>query len=748
MAVPFYRPAWATSALASCFAILSVAMLAGCDRLRSPTPPAPSTEAALQPAVADAVRPGGVVLGQPVQFTPGRQAAGPRVQIFPGSEVVAGAIPTPADREPGDVNLNFAGADVRDVVRAILGETLGQNFIVDPRIQAQITLQTYRPLPRTALLQVLEDVLRLNGMALLRSGEVYSVVPAGDGRGVPMPASAGVRVVPLSFVAATEMAGMLRGLVPNETVIRPIAGRNVLLLAGNARDVAAAVDLVSVFDVDWLAGMSTALFRPRTKDARTLRNELAAIVGGDRAAASAVRLVAMPSLNAVLAIARSQQLLRQVGTWVERLDQAAETAEQRIFVYNVQHGRASELASIVSRLFGISVSAAQGAGAQGPAGADLGGGQAPFQEPRADAGVGLGAPAAGLRGTPFPQAGRGPGIDAQAAPRAGGDAGQGAQAAGSADVTEIGGAGLGPQGQDSRIKVIADESNNALIILASPSDYRMIEGALEKLDIAPQQVLIEAAVAEVTLTDELRYGIQWFLRSGKFSATLSNSNGGFISQVFPGFAAVFQNVGINVVLSALDAVTQVRVVSSPSIMVLNNRSANLLVGDQVPIATQQAISTLAIGAPLINTITYRDTGVILKVTPRVNANGWVNLEINQEVSDVTRTTTSDLTSPTIQQRRFNSTLNVRSGETIALGGLIRDRRETDNAGVPLLKDIPGLGALFGTRDNKSTRTEVLVLLTPTVVRSDAEIREATEALRNQLSNPSFPTIPRRAPRTP
>ncbi len=283
------------------------------------------------------------------------------------------------------------------------------------------------------------------------------------------------------------------------------------------------------------------------------------------------------------------------------------------------------------------------------------------------------------------------------------------------------------------IRIIADEKNNALVILATTAEYRMIEATLQRLDITPLQVLIEVTIAEVTLTDDLRYGLQWFFESGDSAVTFSTLASGAVASAFPGFSYLFSGGDARVVLNALTEITDVRVISSPQLMVLDNQSARLQVGDQVPIATQSAVSIGDPDAPIVNSIQFRDTGVILEVTPRVNASGLVVLDVFQEVSDVIATTTSDIDSPTIQQRSIESTVAVQSGDTVALGGLIRDRNEDSSSGVPLLSSIPLLGNLFKTTQTQVRRTELLVLITPRVVRDRSEALEVTDELRRRLS---------------
>jgi len=641
--------------------------------------------------------------GAPVPEAPRGDARGAvdvKGQIFPGTGQIVGGRNAKSDvTRDGDVTLNFVNADVKDVVRTVLGDIMRVNFAIDPKVQGTVTLQTSQPINQNAVLPVLESALRLNGLAIVRSGDVYTIVPTGDvvrygpnigSRGGIAAADQlgfGLRVVPLSYVSAEEMSGLLRSFMPQESIIRTIPSRNVLLLGGTQNEISTMMETVGIFDVNWYAGMSFGLFTPHNVEAKTIIKELEVIfgLGIKQTGTPPLRIVPVERINAVLAIAVNTATLREVESWVERLDCGAEYVDARVYVYYVQNGRAADLANSLTGLF------------------DEGGG------------AGKKAAASGADRTVSTQM-----LDtASRAEDASADAG-----------IKIG-AGSG------KLRLKADEVNNALLILATPREYRVVEAALSKLDVAPMQVMIEAVVAEVTLTDDLRYGVQWLFQPGAQSFTLSQASSGAVSGVFPGFSAVLrQGDNIRAVLSALEGITTVNVVSSPKLMVLNNQTATLQVGDQVPIATQSAVSVGSAGAPVVNTIQFRDTGVILKVTPRVNEGGLVLMDISQEVSDVARTTTSNLDSPTIQQRKLASSISVTSGETIALGGLIRDRRNDGTSGIPVLKDVPLVGNLFKNTTESTTRTELLVLITPQVVRSPTDIRRVTRELRERLRIPA------------
>jgi len=275
----------------------------------------------------------------------------------------------------------------------------------------------------------------------------------------------------------------------------------------------------------------------------------------------------------------------------------------------------------------------------------------------------------------------------------------------------------------------------------------VIEAALVRLDAPSRQVLIEASLAEVTLTDELRYGVQWNYNGKKGPVTLSDSASGQVSRSFPGLSYLFTgSTDISAVLNALESVTTVRVISSPKLVTLNNHEAMLQVGDEVPVTTQSAVSVTTPGAPIVNSVQMQDTGVILGVTPRVNKNGLVQLDISQEVSNSVPTTTSGIDSPTIQQRKLSTTVVVKNGDTIALGGLITESRSKSKSGVPYLAKIPLLGALFRDTDNSMTRTELILLITPRVMRDDTEFQNVMDDLRGEFQ--SLKNIFKEAPKEP
>lgn len=633
----------------------------------------------------------------------------PQTQIFSGNGNFLG----PARRAPstrtevngeGDITLNFVNADVKDVAKAILGDYLKLNYQIGANVTGAVTIQTSRPLPRSKVLAVLDQTLRLSGMAVILQNDIYKVVSLSDAPGQiggiirpgvrrDVATGYGIEVAPIKFIAATEMQKLLEPLASTHAIIHVDPARNLLIIEGTEEERQTLLDDIALFDADWMAGMSFALFTPTNLDAQELAKELTQVLGGmNSPIVGVVRIVPIDRLNTVLVISPQKRYLDQLAAWVARLDRPGTGSHRRIFVYNVQHGRASDLAATLGKtLFGDSAAGGRSSPQQSDYGADNG---------------------------PAPV----PGNSAETTP--------GASAPPSAPAQQFSGSVAGSQ---EPVTITADASNNALVFMATPQQYTTIKQALALLDVAPLQVLIEAAIAEVTLNDNLKYGFQYFFQPNpSYQVVLSNSASTAIAPSLPGYAAVYTGSNIKVVLDALSTVTRVELLSTPQLMVLNNETATLQVGDQVPIVTQQAVSTATPDAPLVNSVQYQSTGVILKVTPRVNRGGEVMMDIAQEVSDVTSTTTSAIDSPTIQQRKITSSVAVQDGETIALGGLITKSHTKGRGGIPGLSQIPILGALFGTTTDNNGKTELVVLITPHVVEDVRQARAVTDELRRKL----------------
>jgi general secretion pathway protein D len=614
-----------------------------------------------------------------------------------------------ADKQ--QISLNFVNADVREVIRSVLGDTLRLNYTIDPQIQGQISLETASPIPKSAVLAALENALRLSNIALIKSSGTWRVLLIqAAGRLSPLRlGSSGsgfeTRVIPLHWVSATDIQEALEPLLPPGTIVRADRERNLIVVAGTQQDLAAVDADIATFDVDTMRGLSFALIPLRTASAKAVASELPKVIGTDTGpAAGIVHIVALDRLNAVVVTSLQPAYLERARQWIERLDQGTEGAARRIYVYRVQNGKASELSGVLVKVLGLGGSDAASSAQLGMSG--RGGLSATAETPNP------------LAGSPQEVASVRSGNTPTGAPL---------------DVlTGPIGADVGGSGEGS-VRITADEANNALLVYATPTEWATVQNALFQLDLRPLQVLLEASIAQVTLTGQLNYGLQYFFNSGHFQLNNSQTSSGTAIPSFPGLSLLYSGgTGANVVLNLLTQYSKVQVLSSPDILVLNNQKAHLQVGDEVPIATQSAVSTAAAGAPVVNSISYLDTGVILDVTPRVNASGLVLLDISQEVSDVSQTTSSSLNSPTIEERRVNSAIAVQDGQTVALAGLIQRSVNKSDTGIPFLDEMPYLGYLFKSHSVNTSRTELILLLTPHILRDPDSAAAVTDDIRRKL----------------
>ncbi|HEY5237614.1 MAG TPA: type II secretion system secretin GspD, partial [Rhizomicrobium sp.] len=501
-------------------------------------------------------------------------------------------------------------------------------------------------------------------------------------------------------------------LVPQNSISQSDPGRNILLVTGSTEERKSIRELVQQFDVNWLRGMSFVLLVPQHADAKLILPELDGLMNSEGSpTAGLVRLIPIEHLNGILAISSQKQYLDDVKHWMEMLDREGETSERRLFVYRVQNGRASDLALVLVNAFG-------GAGGRPNAQPTASNSKKITQTPPLNAyqppQLQMGNPSTSNSST----------FDQSTTDNT--DTTTGGQTANVTQVLTLG-------GTTAPITVTSDDSNNAIVVYATPKQFGIIEDALHKLDVLPLQVLIEAAITEVTLTNQLQYGVQWSFQGGQSQLVLGAGTTAAPLPTFPGFNYLFSNGStIQATLNALSNVTKINVLSAPKLLVLNNHTASLQVGDEVPILTESAVSTDTAGAPVVNSVDYRDTGVILKVTPRVNDGGLVLMDISQEVSDVVNPGTAAIQSPTISERKVASSIAIQDGQTVALGGLITDKRTDTKGGIPWLNQIPLLGNLFGSTNDEHDRTELIVLLTPRVIRNNAEALSITDELKEKI----------------
>jgi general secretion pathway protein D len=662
----------------------------------------------------------------------------PESKVFKGTGVLVNPRPAPPPPPPGaqEASLNFEALDVREVAKVILGDYLKESYTVHPAVAGTVTFRTIRPIAMKDLLPTLEMLLRQNGAAVVREEGIYKILPVAQVRGsvspqlgftsTPLPAGFSVVVVPLRFVGAREMARLLEPFASDNTV-RVDDVRNLVIMAGSQRELRHLMDTIELFDVDWLAGYSVGLFPIKSADVKGLVQDFDRIFGAGAQSplAGVVRVIPIERLNALLVVTTQPKYLDVARTWVDRLDQVGGTSGGvRFFVYQVRNGKAENLATLLSDLF-----SARRTTTTAPA-------LAPGSRP------------AEIRSTPF--SGLSSNTPSSTTTTT-------TSAPASATFQIPGGTGS----TASEVRVIADKDTNSLLILSTPADYDVIESAIRKLDVIPRQVLVEVMLAEVRLEDEYSLGVGWFFTgnnvAGRLGTGLLPTTPGGTPPVpeDPGVLQIIRRTAtgdVRAALTALGIAGKAQVLASPHVMVLDNQKAQIKVGDRISVQTQTQTG-VSTGSGVLNSFQYLETGILLAVTPRINSGGLVTLEVNQEVSVPANDSSASNPNPTVNSRSAQTTVVVGSGESVVLGGLIREDKGHGSRGVPLLSKIPILGAAFGTQSFVNRRTELVLVITPRIVSDTVQAREATEELRRKLpaleailpkrgeSLPPGPTLP-------
>lgn len=666
-----------------------------------------------------------------------------QVELFPAyeSSIAQAQGGQNAKRGPHDYSLNFDDADLAEVAKVILGDILGKNYTISPQVSGRVTLQTTEPLAKEDLIPTLEMLLSLNDAALVAEAGMYLIKPANEAMygssfktlGTARLASGyQTRAIPVHNVSAGEIADVLKPLLSEKALLHADSRRNILLVSGSATELNRIMDVVETFDVDVLKGRSFALFTPAHVDAGKVIEELEQIFNQQQAADKSeqqpyFRFIEIERLNAILAITHNAKYLQDIESWVFRLDRTNPDASGGVNVYRAQHVNALDLAESLNNIFG--------------AGSFKGGKQASIA-------AGRKALSASNKTDNKTDSSK---KESLMDKKLGDDNVQNKptssfQAGGNAAMDGV--------------RIIPDDGNNALIIVANSEEYAKILRVVKQLDVLPLQVIIDATIVEVTLKDDLEYGIQWYLtheNGGRNIVQGGSAKGGLVgtasdSGINIPFTTIAKAVGtgglsyafssrsgdINAILKANADKNNINVISSPSLMVLNNHEATIKVGDSVPIrssVSSNLSSNTTTGIVQTSSIQMVDTGVILTVRPRVNSGGLVLMDILQSVNNAVPTDTStNIDSPTIQKREIETNIAVQSGETLVLGGLIKEDHTYNRSGVPLLQELPLLGPLFGNTVRNKDKSELVVLITPRVVNSRQDAQLVTDEFRRKLSS--------------
>ncbi len=630
----------------------------------------------------------------------------PAAEIYSGTgrfiDREAAARPLRPAAADGEVTFNFEGAPLPEVIKTVLGDLLQENYVIAPGVGGSVTFSTAKPVRAEQAMSILEMLLGWNNAAMVWTDGRYEIVPmaqAVPGNLVPRLGPGAnargyeLRAVPLRYISPMEMQKILTPYAKPGAIVNVDNTRRLIILGGTARELENYQQTVDIFDVDWLAGMSVGIFRLQRVGVETIVPELDAIFasGEETPLAGMFRFLPIERLNSVMVITTEQRYLTEIERWIERLDRGGSESGLRLYVYDVRNVKALDLADRLNEVFG-------GAGGGARRSSRQAGATAPGQQA---------VELVSTRDLSRPQTG----------------------------TDTAGGEGEGlAMFDDADIRIIGVEENNQLIISATPGQYEAIVGAIQRLDTVPLQVHIETQILEVSLDRRLAYGVQWFLET---SGGFGDGEGGAVSRYSgafggggAGFSLTVTGAEVQAILNAIQENGTTRVLSAPSLMVLNNREANINVGDKIPIRTTFFNTGLG-GAGQQSTVQYLDTGIILSVTPRINPGGLVFMEIDQEVS--VAGTAGENDNPPVATRSITTEVAVQSGETILLGGLISREDGQSRSGIPGLSRIPVIGALFGSRINRAAGTELLLLIKPTVVTDMSSARELTEEYRSRFS---------------
>lgn len=647
----------------------------------------------------------------------------------------------PGPGATGEVSFNFEGESLHAVVKAILGDFLQQNYVIAPGVQGNVTFSTAKPLRGDQALSILEMLLRWNNVTMVWQDGRYTILPVQQALPGNLTPRMGamqnvrgyeVRAVPLEYISALEMEKLIRPYAKPEAVVNVDPARNMLVLAGSRAELENYLHTVSVFDVDWLAGMSVGVFKLTQTEATKTVSELEKLFGegSNTPMAGMFRFLPLEGINAILAITPQPKYLTRIEEWIERFDLGGSQAGQRLYVYEVKNVKAIDLASTLSEVIGAPAPVSR---------VSSGGSVAPGLESVSTRSIGSDGSVSAPR-TPNTQQQRNTRQATQRDRR--GDPSQ--FVAGVPDgmpvVDSTGGIALGVTDE---IRVSAVEESNSILVLATSPQWESIRRVIERLDTIPLQVHIEAKILQVTLNDQLKYGVQWFFENG---ITGDNAPGEALQELastthgFQSYAGDISSSGIgwtfighNLVsmISMLDKVSSVHVLSMPSVVTLNNKAANINVGTQIPV--NSSFINTGIGNNSSQTyVQFRDTGVTLDVTPRVNPGGLVFMEIDQTDSSPGNKDDAVSGNVPVNQRKIKTEVAVQSGQTVLLGGLIKQTDSRTSGGVPGLHRIPIIGALFGGKDYESSREELLVMITPVVIRNGDDARRLTDEYSRQF----------------
>lgn len=766
---------------------MAVAALAAATLLNGQVPfarPAPPPEPPPQQPAPAQPRQQPQAPGQPQ--TPTQQTAPPTTTpATPNAAAPAAQAPgTQPAAAPAPLADNGAflvpGASLSEMID-ILAKRLKINIIIDPRVKGTVTLYTYGEVRPVDYMQLLQTLLRVNGATIVKVGDLYRIIPIGsvsqlplepltnvDPKNLPDDERMVLDLIFLKYATAADLEKLIEPFLGEGAAHSVYEPANLIILEDNARSMRRTMELISLFDSDTFAGQRVRLFDVNHSRPSDLVKDLNSVFKAYAQAEKApIQFIPVDRINTLIAVAPNPGIFSQVESWIKKLDVAVKepAGEMNNYVYRLKYGEASTVAMAIMALYtgntqalmamsamrnaGM-VSAGMGFGGM-PGGMGVGGGMGYGGGGYGGVGGGLGYPGGGAYGGyngggayGYGSGGYGYPSGAMTTTTPTPTAAPGAAPGTNLTGSYLAGAG-GPQNAavpSNMPRIVPNPFGNTLLIQATPEQYDQISNLLEQLDVPPRQVLIDAKIYEVDLTNDLSGGVESYLQKvGSASATGAPATraltaiGGTAGLGITTGLLVLRSHELLAALTASDSRFKTRVISSPSIIATDSIPATMNVGSQVPTLSSVASTGFQQGGSSVfaNNIANVGTGTTLSILASVNSSGIVTMVINQQVSaPVAPSPGAAIQSPSFSNRSISTQMTVQDGDTVAIGGIIQENHTESTAGVPFLNRIPVLGAAFGAKSVHTDRTELIIFLTPRVIYDTNQVVDATEEIKNNL----------------
>ena len=614
-------------------------------------------------------------------------------------------IHTGENAEGEGVMLNFDNADIYEVIQ-VIAEVLDINYIIDPQVKGVVNIRSGQKIPNDQLFIIFKKILNINGLDIRDEGDHYYIYVAGKPSSLAVygkdeigklknSAKLVTQIVPVMHISSAEAQKLIEPYLSEQAVIYNLADQNILVISDYEGQIIDALMILSRIDVSSLSSLVVRLVRIDNASLFDVKDELTEVLDAlkvNKKDYTGVQILPLERVNSLLLIGYNEELMSTALKWVEELDKPITAGRNNIFIYNVRNSVASELADLVTSLIEDKGTSAKKSSTRSRGITS----KLPTRPGSARATKSI---TKKTRTRSLPRIKK-------------------ASATGGADLQFAG-----------EPTLIADDSRNVILVKALPSDYKRVLKLIERLDNMPMQVLVEVMVAEVQLSDDLKYGVEWALQNSVYK--INDAKISYDSTKGLGFSLLSDSTEIFNLLQFLASNNDFSILSSPQVLVLNNEAATVNVGEQVPIVTSET-SDVSNGSTSNRTVQYKDTGVILNVTPRINYDGIILLDIDQEVSKVKSETTEGIASPVITTKKVKTKLAVRDGQSILIGGLI-DKTETESeSGIPVLKDIPYLGWLFKEKSVAQRKTELLIMVTPYVIENSDVLKQYIENFQEKM----------------